>query len=368
MSSLQSSRHINFWQMTLIVAPLIAVGYIVVRIFAAGPAASFLLSSATISGNASVQSNASAIGGQMLVFGVAAPTPTPAATSTPTPSPTPAPGTKPDLTNTGAHSATRTDLPTLTTASNPTIVSGTPGNPTVIRDKKFTNTGIVFVGHDVLFINCLFQGSTTDQLIEIRDSTPANQSIEFRDSTIGFAAPAGQHPFGYISGIKFTRTLIYDGDHEIHDIDPTGYVNFDSSILDARDTSDHEAQLGGPHGNTIYTEDGPAPHVTAYNAIFYGGNSFVFFNNAPQGSGTDIVGWSFDHCWFYGNNRNTSWTSGAVFFGGGTSPTAFKNFIVTNSRFQREGTGLDTIVRGGVTFAQWTGNVWDDNGAAIPVP
>src|SRR6185369_14751210 len=76
------------------VAPVLVVcvlaGYVVVRILAAGPAASFLVSNGTVSGNARVENNATALDGRMVVFGVT-PTPTPAPTPTPTPAPTATP-------------------------------------------------------------------------------------------------------------------------------------------------------------------------------------------------------------------------------------------------------------------------------------
>jgi len=70
----------------IFVALSIVVGYVAVRALAAGPFAMFEPESATVSGQATVKSNAGASGGKFVAFGSGA---TPAPTPAPTPSPTP---------------------------------------------------------------------------------------------------------------------------------------------------------------------------------------------------------------------------------------------------------------------------------------
>src|SRR4051812_46418153 len=92
---LLSPHPFKLWQVIALICLLTGMGYAVVRVFAAGAAATFLLPSATLTSGASVITNGAAIGGHMVVFGSAStptPTPTPTPTSTPTPTPTPTPG------------------------------------------------------------------------------------------------------------------------------------------------------------------------------------------------------------------------------------------------------------------------------------
>ncbi|HEX3082080.1 MAG TPA: hypothetical protein VHQ86_02400, partial [Candidatus Saccharimonadia bacterium] len=78
---LTSGQKFSPHRLTVFLGVFVMVGGLVVTfIQAAGPGAGYVLSSATLSGNAGVVTNASAVGGHMVVFGQAA---------TPTPTPTP---------------------------------------------------------------------------------------------------------------------------------------------------------------------------------------------------------------------------------------------------------------------------------------
>src|SRR6185369_7168022 len=79
-------RPLRPWKAAPVALVAVVLGYVVVRILAAGSGAGFLVSGATLSGNAQVVTNAGALGGSEVVFGVS---PTPAPTATPTPTATP---------------------------------------------------------------------------------------------------------------------------------------------------------------------------------------------------------------------------------------------------------------------------------------
>ncbi len=373
-------RFSNFRKFT----PVVAIAFIAIlgsglllTSHAATPTSSIEPESGSTSSHANVLSDTTASNNSALKFSTTASTT----------------AVKPTYSNTGARSSLRTDLPALTTVTTAIMSAkdangrayldpGTPGNPHIVQNIDFKNANIYggstayYSTHDITFINCVFEGTTTDQIVSIADSTPKNESVQFIDSTIGFASPNGNHPIGSITGVKFERVAFVNGDHAIHDILGTGYVSIDSSILDARPTSNNADSLGSPHGNALYTETGPAPNVSVTNSVLYGGNSEIVFDNAGGGNGNEvpISGWTFDSDWFYGNDNKAQypWDAEYAFLGGGSSASEGFSVSVTNSRFQALGTGLVGLAReggvNGLTFTQWSNNVWDDTGAQIPVP
>ncbi|HSX01406.1 MAG TPA: glycoside hydrolase family 16 protein [Candidatus Saccharimonas sp.] len=113
---------------------VIGLGYLTLHILAAGPAAEFLLSGATITGNASLAANASALGGSMLVFGTA-PTPSPTAVPTPTPTATPTPTPTPGGCAAGVTGA----APACQTAPPATAASGKHWNVSFFEEFNGTD-------------------------------------------------------------------------------------------------------------------------------------------------------------------------------------------------------------------------------------
>lgn len=89
---LQARLKLTGWRAIPAVLLGVSAGYVVIQVFASGPAATFLLKNGSLSGGATVVANAGAIGGTMVQFGGgsnATPTPTPTPTASASPTPTP---------------------------------------------------------------------------------------------------------------------------------------------------------------------------------------------------------------------------------------------------------------------------------------
>ncbi|HEX3082271.1 MAG TPA: hypothetical protein VHQ86_03385, partial [Candidatus Saccharimonadia bacterium] len=289
---------------------LVAAGYVAAAILAAAPGADYLVSTASITGNATKVSNAGAIGGQMVVFGS---TPTPTATPTPTPTAAPAPGgcalpKYPDASCTGVPAGT-----ILTNATDMTIT--TPG--AVISGKNITGCidvrapGVIIKNSRITCYD--FLGIQTNGAAE--SGTP----LVIQDSDISCNDSNGHPgPGTAITGLNFNSFR-----NNIHGCE-NGFSNDGNN--DIEDNYIHDL-FQGDAGH-------PDPHTDGLQSP-EGSNTIVNHNNF------DIAGNNVTSNIIY-NNPNVTTThnvtiSNNLFAGGGYTvycPRATDpNFFLTNNRF-----------------------------------
>jgi hypothetical protein len=338
------------WQPWLVVGLVVAAGYLVLRAMAAGPAAVYLVPGGTLANGASVAGNAAAIGGQMVVFGPAA-TPTPAPTPTPTPAPTPTPGSgKPDATNTGIPAGTA-----LTVVSgNQTY--GPSANGQTIIGKDFH--GYVNVtGSNITFKNCFFHGGTPNGNAALLDTQEGSGTgIVVQDSEF---FPLTQN--ATIDGVWGQNlTLLRVNIHGTTDgiKASSGTVIQDSYIHDLKYFAVDPNQTDGTHNDAIQILDG-----TGIRAV----HNTLSPNDANANSAVQITQ-------DFGTVGTVLLDQNWVDWGGCTlnitqKPGSTLNGIsVTNNRFGRnqQFSGCTVLIGTGVTLAAYSGNVWDNNGTAVP--
>ncbi|HSX01591.1 MAG TPA: hypothetical protein VLF67_05100 [Candidatus Saccharimonas sp.] len=403
-------KQLQVWQVVPVVLVCVAVGwYAVILIMAAGPAAEFVLSNATLTGSAQLASNAGAIGGQMVVFGSApAPTPTPTPTAAPTPTPTPtstptagctgaanhvpdgADGTGtcwPGPNNTGPNAA-QSSMATYSgsctiSAANTTIDSK------VIHCAPLTVAAAGLVIKNSYLLGGVVQNSPSDSYT-IQDSLLDNAVSRPACSGGPYSCAAGLYACGDlnngtvdcgVTGSNFTlvRTEVT---HTIRG------AYCESTCL-IQDNYFHGANLWPDktdlsHASGVRNEQYLTLRHNTLSCDFVApGNNDPSTINDEIGCSADMSGYpdfapimhdTIDHNLFLANNVGI----GFCMYGGGTAGKPFSSsasnatyIVVTNNVFQRGGNGICGAY-GPVTdfISGRTGNVWSgnkyDNGATVP--
>ncbi len=315
----------------------VTLGYAaVLLIFAAGPAASYLPADGTIAGNASVQTNASAIGGHMLVFGVSAtPTPTPTPTTTPTPTPTATPTPTPTPTGSCAlphyPDATCTGVPagtTLTAASGLTL--STPGQ---VYDSKDVTGCITVTAANV---------------------TIKNSRVKCND--------------GYGIWSRSTGLLVQDTEVDCNSTTGTGIVG---GSFTARRVNVHGCENGASADDNVTIADsyihdlfeGPGSHVDGIQ-VASNSTGLLFDHNRILNANSETSA-------IIGGDSATETVSNNYLSGGGftlyCSPN-FAGFKVFNNRWGRQywpNGGYYGPYANCDGIGQWSNNVWDDTGLPV---
>lgn len=138
------------------IAASLILGYVVVSILAAGPAATFLVKNGTLSGSATVVSNTSAIGGSMVRFGsVSTPAPTPA----PAPTSTPAPAGSTSCALPKYPTPSCTGVPAGTTFTNTVNGSYTATTANQVIDRWHITGDVTIAADNVTIKNSVIDGS-----------------------------------------------------------------------------------------------------------------------------------------------------------------------------------------------------------------
>jgi uncharacterized protein YjbI with pentapeptide repeats len=275
--------------------------------------------------------------------------------------------TEPTYANIGAG---RSDLPSLTTVNaGPTMTSGTSGSHTVIQNTNFTDANFFGTWSYIDFVNCKFSGSSTDQLIEMHSTS--GRTLTFTDCTIQ-QSPAVSFMGILADGVAFTRTIISGFQHQIRH--PSN-CTFDSCLIDANPVSEYAYTLNSddpPHGDTIYVSYSVTAN-TFSNTVLMGGSSQIVFSDQT----TALDGWSFDHCYFYGNKiypSRTTYPSDPTWQTDGAFKGVFTGLSVSNSKFQHSGGsyGLNRLIADATTLSYgtpgWTGNTDMSDGTAVTAP
>ncbi|HEX3081827.1 MAG TPA: hypothetical protein VHQ86_01095 [Candidatus Saccharimonadia bacterium] len=274
------------WHVIGVAALSVGFGYVAVRIFAAGPAATFLPPDATLAGNATVQNSTAAIGGHMVVFG-ATPSPTPTPTPTATPAPTPMPSGWPGATNTGYKNAP--GYPGSLTSFTGTIQSNTTYSFKLFAGGAYIPAGVT----NVTFFGCRF----TSNAVADANVTVAGDNITFNYSTFEpsqVSAPPTAYNKGYQYAINQTANSKITVDHSNLWGWGNGiqfYWSSQAKPLTVKNSWFHDARDDGgdiDHTDAILANDGGLSYmVFDHNTIASVGNT--------NGLALQYDGHSYDH-------------------------------------------------------------------------
>ncbi len=315
------------WQAIPAIILSVGIGYIIVHIFAAGPAATYLVPGGSLTAGATVTSNASAIGGRMVVFGPGAtPTPTPTPTATPTP--------------TGSSTCPLPAYPNASCTGRPASLSSysnTVGNYTVTTAGAVIDNWHVTGDLDVKAANVVIKNSQIDGTVN--NDGYAGTSFTITDSSVGPASCA-TNGLPSLQGHDFTATRVYLRGHQ-DGVDMSGdNVTINDSFLQPCFQPASVVGGDGFHSDGVQDQCGAAcsnlsmTHNTVDARAFYQGNptgnsalnlgsaadglnmrSVTLINNMFLGGGySTALQWDAGAIWTVTNNVwvNGSWAYGPV--------------------------------------------------------
>lgn len=318
--------------------------------------------SSTLSGNASLFSDANASGGKAIKFNAPVVTPPPtgggtggggtgggtgggADTTRPDPFPL---SMKPTATNTGLL-----DASILTVVNGDTTYS-TSSNGQTISNKDFK--GFVRVtGANITFTNCKFEGRATNSNEALLDTEDSTGTITVKDSEF-----IPSNPSATIDGLWTRRTNVYraniHGSVDGMKADSDTLVQ-DSYIHDMHWFASDPNQGGGPtHNDGAQSFLGESNITLRHNNIDMSTTQDA--NAALQSSASNT---HVENNWLDGGGCTLN-------FNHVNKPLG--NIYITGNRFGRHQgfSGCVVLISTQTTLTQYSSNVWDDTGAAVPAP
>ncbi|HSX02890.1 MAG TPA: hypothetical protein VLI05_06295 [Candidatus Saccharimonadia bacterium] len=342
---MRSRLPIKPWRAVSAIGLSLIMGYAVVRIFAAGPAAVYLLPSGTLANGATVVSNAGAIGGQMVVFGPAAiPTPTPTPTPAPTPTPTP----------TGNSTCPLPAYPSASCTGRPSSFSSysnTVGGYTITTNGAVIDNWHITGDLDVKASGVVIKNSQIDGTVN--NEGYAGSSFTITDSSVGPAScDTGGLPS--IQGTNFTATRVYLHGHQ-DGVDVVGdNVTINDSFL--QPCYQPPSVVGGDGFHSDGVQDQCSATCSNLSMTHNTVDARAFYQGVATGNSALNLGSPADGL----HMRNVTLVSN-VFLGGGYSTAlqwdAGNNWIVTNNAWVQGSWAYGPIDAASTCSHQsWSGN------------
>ncbi len=350
---IHTSHSTSLFGSVLVVGVFVVVGLVTLRgSNAATYATTAQAESGTLSGNASLVSDANASGSSAVKFGAAV---------TPPPPPT---GGKPDATNTGVPAGTALTIVNgdQTYATDNQVISGLD-----IRGD------VMVTGKNITIKNSIIRGSNNPCRVgtDGNDNTALvwvradfNASLTFQDSEL-----SPSYPTACVDGMwAVNTTLLRANVHGTAD----GIKAHDSTTV--QDSYIHDLTLfpfdpnqgpdggDGVHNDAIQSYDGNK-HIR----IIHNNLAMIADNNSTyqltQDLGLQSTDIRIENNWLYGGGctLNLSHKGG---------PTPMTGIYILNNRFGRNTQfgNCPIVISTQTVLSQNTGNVWDDTGTPIPSP
>lgn len=346
---------------------LLAVGvvsYNVVSVMAAGSAVVYLPVNGKISGNAGIRTQAGAVGGTMVVFGISSAstsTSSPITAAAPTPTPTPPaaasdPGTCPLPAYPNA-SCTGIPAATVLTFGHPAHVTVTTSD-TVIDGWDIAG-GVEIRANNVTIRNSRVRCAGEGECIHV-DGGLTGVVVSHNDIGLdsGFGIdPQGMNVFG-----KGAATSVAITANNIHNVGDGIRLNGAATV---QDNYIHGLDPNSGHGDGMQAEEGPNV-IIRHNTIGAGNTSSILVNN-----GTDENNWVIDSNLFIWADPETGVISDNnyfIHFRSASCPALdcyFTNNVITHPF--PAGTRFVANAWPTSDDAHWYGNVFSDGGI-VPLP
>ncbi len=340
------------------VAVILGVGYVIMRSYAAGPAATYIMSGASLGNGATVVAQASAIGGSMVQFGPAAsptPTPTPTSTPTPTPSPTSTPTAGcsgaahhvpdgPDGTGHCWPGPNTTGVPAGTALTNYTGSCVIQTANTVIQNKHI-NCRLDVRATGVIVRNSTILGVTSDSAF--------SGSVQVEHSEIDGGNDDSYPAVGY-HDITLIATNLHGGQHNYQ-------CDYNCTITDSWLHDTYLGATSGAHENGFISNgghDGVLTHNTLEcNRPDNGNGGGCTAATSLFGDFDAISRFTFDH------NLYVSPNAGSYCAYGGSGKSGLPDHVVfTNNIFQKGPNGHCSYYGPITAFdPARPGNIWTNN-------
>lgn len=341
---------------------VVAVGYFLVRSYAATNFASLEADQGTTSGNATLVADSTASGGQAVQFNAPATsggggTTGACLSGTNVPGGTdPSGGCWPGPNNTGVPKGT-----TLTTYSGPCTITT---DNTVIDSKTINCSPIEIQAKAVVIKNSKINGQVYINSDDPRTQYNMNFSLTLQDSEV--AAPLVQEPAVFEGALTAIRDNIHGGITSIQCGDKSAQCIIQDSWLHGQLMPQGvDWHLGGFHsiGGTSYT--------IKHNSVICD----TPVNDVGGGCSGDLVFIPYDvaisHALVEHNLMGASTSLSYCLYGGDKSPMSATYMVFKDNVFNRGSNGKcgaygPVAGYGSNTGNQWINNTWDNGGAVAP--